>query len=44
MAKSWGETTGGSNDKVEFLKFNNGAPIGDWGLDALLAVRMSKPW
>lgn len=24
MAKSWGETTGGSNDKVEFLKFNNG--------------------
>lgn len=24
MAKSWGETTGGSNDKIEFLKFNNG--------------------
>ncbi|QIO02029.1 ssDNA-binding protein [Salmonella phage rutana] len=24
MAKSWGETTGGSNDKIDFLKFNNG--------------------
>ncbi|ATS94084.1 D11 protein [Pectobacterium phage DU_PP_V] len=24
MAKSWGDTTGGSNDKVDFLKFNNG--------------------
>lgn len=26
------------------LRFNNGVSIGDWGLDALLAVRMSKPW
>lgn len=24
MAKSWNETTGGSNDKMDFMKFNNG--------------------